>query len=66
MPSYSDDDGEDYSMDDHSVFNELSAPRRDQLIVSPASTSQLVSGRAPTRSRATVTPQRQPGIVTMQ
>ena len=71
MPSYSDDDGEDHSlMDDHSVLNDYSAPRPNQLIVTPASTGQLLSGRAPmrtapTRSRATVTPQRQPGIVAM-
>ena len=70
MASYSNNDGEDYSMDNLRVFNESSAPRRTQLIVSPAGTSQLVSGRvpmctAPTRSRSTVTLQRQPGIVAM-
>lgn len=70
MASYSDDDDEDYSMDNLRVFKESSAPRRTQLIVSPAGTSQLVSGQvtmctAPTRSRSTVTPQRQPGIVAM-
>ena len=69
-PSYSDNEGDDYSiMDGRSVFDDLSAPR--QLIVPPASTSsQHVSGRtpvstAPTRSRAAVTQQRQPGVVSM-
>ena len=71
MPSYSDDDDEDESsMDNYSVLNESSAPPRNQLIVSPTSTCQLLSGRtpmstAPPRSRATVTPQRPPGVVAM-
>ena len=69
MPSYSDDDGEDYGiLDGRSVYEDAAAPLHNQLIVSPSSTSQLVSGRAPistapARSRAT--PQRQPGIVSM-
>ena len=70
-PGNGHDDGENYSLtDDPIILNQSSAPQCNQLIVSPASTCQLLSSRAPmstapTCSRATVTPQRQPGIIAM-